>query len=173
MRHGSSLLNDDPMLRLQLADDGPEQPPLRASVRLLRAGSCCAHDLPSDSTVWDLSNLLIDGRPVKHDTVTAWINVLYMQLEGIHYMDAQGPPALDARRLYQVLAFADAVHSMRGVLRACLPKEELTITLKIKRNNGTGDVSCSWRICRPFAGQQPCCTRCTGQGCGRDRDSIL
>jgi hypothetical protein len=52
------------MLRLQLADDAPDKPPLEASMRLLHTSCSCAFDLPRDSSTWDLSNLL--RRPPRH-----------------------------------------------------------------------------------------------------------
>jgi hypothetical protein len=97
--------------------------------------------MPQDSSTWDLSNLLIDGQPVSRDTVTAWLNVLYMQLEGVHFLGSASVAALTATGLYQLLAFADAVGSIRGVLRACLPKEEVTIRIAVEAIKCTLDAS--------------------------------
>jgi hypothetical protein len=119
------MLQDELMLRLQLADDGTEQQTLQSSSRMIRAVSTCARDMPQDSSNWDLSHLLIDGQPVSRDTVTAWLNAVHMHMEDAPFPGYQGSPTRDPTQLYQLLAFADAVGSSRGVLRACLPKEEL------------------------------------------------
>lgn len=111
------------MLRLKLANDGLNEPPLQASLRLLRLGSSLARDLPPDTSTWDLSNLLIDGHAVSRHTVIAWLSIVYMQLEGETFPGADRSPRPNAIELYQLLAFADAVGSIRGVLRACLPME--------------------------------------------------
>jgi hypothetical protein len=127
-----TLQQDDPMLRLQLAGDAPDTPPLEASTRLLHACSTCAFGLPRDASTWDLSNLLIDGHPVSRDTVTAWLNVVYMHQDDVAYGDATSPAAASATQLYQVLSFADAVGSSRGMVKACLAGlEQLAFEVKV------------------------------------------
>jgi hypothetical protein len=132
MKRRFSQLQDEPLLRLQLANDTSEQPPLQASTRLLHACSTCAFGLPRDSSTWDLSNLLIDGQPVSRDTVLAWLNAMYMHLDDIPFSDSIPDAAASATRLYQLLAFADAVGSSRGVVKACLGGlEDLAFEVKV------------------------------------------
>jgi hypothetical protein len=121
MKRRFSQLQDEPVLRLELADDTSDKPPLEASSLLLHANSSCARGLPRDSDTWDLSNLLIDGQPVSRDTVTAWLNAVYKHHEDVPLEEKEprcSPPS--ATGLYQLLSFADAVGSSRGVLKACL-----------------------------------------------------
>jgi hypothetical protein len=132
MKRRFSQLQDEPMLRLQLADDAPDKPPLEAPLVLLRASCSCARGPPRDSDTWDLSNLLIDGKPVSRDTVTAWLNVVYTLHEDVPFEEVQPVAAASATRLYQLLAFADAVGSSRGVVKACLVGlEQLAFEVKV------------------------------------------
>jgi hypothetical protein len=133
MKRRFSQVQDEPVLRLQLADDAPDMQPLEVSVSLMRASSSCARGLPHDSSTWDLSNLLIDGHPVSRDTVTAWVNVVYTILEDKPFkMDTSPAESTSATRLYQVLAFADAVGSSRGVVKACLAGlQQLVFEVKV------------------------------------------
>jgi hypothetical protein len=132
MKRRFSQVQDEPVLRLQLADDGSDNPPLEACMRLLHTSCSCAFNLPRDSGTWDLSNLLIDGHAVSRDTVTAWLNVVYTLLEDTPFQEGMPTAAASATRLYQLLAFADAVGSSRGVVKACLAGlEQLAFEVKV------------------------------------------
>jgi hypothetical protein len=52
--------------------------------------------------------------------VTAWLNVVYALIEDTPFEEKQPVAAASATGLYQLLAFADAVGSSRGVVKACL-----------------------------------------------------
>jgi hypothetical protein len=132
MKRKLSQLQDEPMLRIQLAEEDPDKPPLEACSLLLRASCSCARGLPLDSSSWDLSGLLIDGQPVSRVTVTTWLNVVYSLLDNKLFQEGVAPAAASATRLYQLLAFADAVGSSQGVLKACLEGlEQLAFASKI------------------------------------------
>lgn len=77
------------MLRIQLAEEAADKPPLEACSLLLRASCSCARGLPPDSSSWDLSSLLIDGQPVSRETVTAWLNVVYTLLDNKPFEEGQ------------------------------------------------------------------------------------
>ncbi|WIA19688.1 hypothetical protein OEZ85_005616 [Tetradesmus obliquus] len=85
--------------------------------------SLCAAGLPSQQadseTVWDLSNILIDGQPVQRATVVAWLNSCYQIMYTADYesQEAADNPARTFEGLYRLLAFADAVDSIDGVLQ--------------------------------------------------------
>jgi hypothetical protein len=132
MKRRFSQLQDEPMLRIQLADEAPDKPPLEACSLLLRASCSCARGLPLDSSSWDLSSLLIDGQPVSRGTVTAWLNVVYTLLDNKPFEEGVPAAAASATQLYQLLALADAVGSSQGVLNACLAGlEELCFKVKV------------------------------------------
>jgi hypothetical protein len=168
MKRRFNQLEDEPVLRLQLAVDEPDKPPLEASTRLLHACSTCAFGLPRDSSTWDLSNLLIDGHPVSRDTVTAWLKVIYKQYEDVPFGEAVPPAPASATRLYQLLAFADAVGSSRGVVKACLggPRglEDLAFEVTVRgqkyqltegegwHKSMLGLLMCSCRTCKASVG---------------------
>jgi hypothetical protein len=121
------------MLRLQLADDTSDTPPLEASSMLLYACSSCVRGLPQGNSTWDLSNLLIGGHPVSRDTVTAWLNVIYTHIEDTPFDQDRLLATASATGLYQLLAFADAVGSSRGVVKACLAGlEQLAFEVKVR-----------------------------------------
>jgi hypothetical protein len=120
MKRKFDQLQDEPMLRIQLAEEAPDKPPLEACSLLLRASCSCARGLPLDSSTWDLSSFLIDGHPVSRDTVTAWLNVVYTLLDNKPFEEGTPASATNATRLYQLLAFTNAVGSRQGVLNACL-----------------------------------------------------
>uniref|UniRef100_A0A383VQL2 Uncharacterized protein n=1 Tax=Tetradesmus obliquus TaxID=3088 RepID=A0A383VQL2_TETOB len=84
--------------------------------------SLCAAGLPSQQadseTVWDLSNILIDGQPVQRATVVAWLNTCHQIVYKADYeaQEQQDNPALTFEGLYRLLAFADAVDSTDGLM---------------------------------------------------------
>jgi hypothetical protein len=92
---------------------------LSANGYVLRCYSMCARYLPPEATVWDLSSLLVEGHPPSYDVVATWLDVLHMVHEGDTTREEQ--IKLDTLEgVCQLLAFADAVGSSRGIIRACL-----------------------------------------------------
>jgi hypothetical protein len=88
----------------------------------------------ASSICWDLTGLLIDGTPARRETVIDWLNMAYHLIHNEPYLKELdlglcGPPqrsahmpasrnkaALSARRLLQLLVFADAVGSSKGLM---------------------------------------------------------
>jgi hypothetical protein len=95
---------------------------LSANSYVLRCYSMCARHLPPESTVWDLSSLVVEGRPPTYDVVASWLDVVHMVHEGDLTPEwGEGKANLDTLDgVCQLLAFADAVGSSRGVIKACL-----------------------------------------------------
>ncbi|WIA39973.1 hypothetical protein OEZ86_013403 [Tetradesmus obliquus] len=107
-----------------LAADDQQQhgEPLAPYCHIVQLFSLCAAGLPAQAendTVWDLSNILIDGQPVQRATVVAWLNSCYQIVYTADYeaQEAADNPALTFEGLYRLLAFADAVDSTDGVLQ--------------------------------------------------------
>jgi hypothetical protein len=103
---------EEPQLRILLHDGVVLQAPLHG----VKCMSACACNLPADAAEWDLSGLLIDGKPVSQDTVKAWIGAVYKQLGDRQYADELNEASRTMEGLYQLLRFADAVGSRQGVL---------------------------------------------------------
>lgn len=62
----------------------------------------------------------MEGEPVQRSTVVAWLNCAYSRILDSEFEKQQKDPRCTAAGLAQLLAFADAVGSTRGVLAACL-----------------------------------------------------
>jgi hypothetical protein len=107
---------DEP--QLQIIVNGKEC--LRAPEYALRCMSTCACALPAEAGVWDLSGLLIDGKPVPEHVVKAWHGAVYKQLGHKQHSKELSSASKTMDGLYQLLRFADAVGSRQGVLQACL-----------------------------------------------------
>jgi hypothetical protein len=113
--------SDDRLISIRLEGCGAAP---TASKPLLQTVSQCAAGLPDDAAEWDLSGLLIEGQPVSHGVVVAWLHAAMMCVHEEPFAgEAQQEPPLNcsAAGLAQLLAFADAVGSSRGLLHACLP----------------------------------------------------
>jgi hypothetical protein len=93
---------------------------LEADKQVVCLFSLVARALPAGDE-WDLSGLLLDGKPVSRATVVAWLNAAYQAAYEEEFEEQQRDknPACSGEGLYQLLSFADAVDSTRPVLRAC------------------------------------------------------
>ncbi|WIA19689.1 hypothetical protein OEZ85_005617 [Tetradesmus obliquus] len=123
-RSVKEYLDDKPRLKIVLAagDQQQDGEPLAPYCHIVQLFSLCAAGLPSQQadseTVWDLSNILIDGQPVQRATVVAWLNACYQIVYKPDYeaQEQQDNPALTFEGLYRLLAFADAVDSTDGLM---------------------------------------------------------
>jgi hypothetical protein len=118
---GQKRCLEDAELRIKLAvvDEGVAADPLMVDRTILAAFSSCIRGLPSEAEEWDISEILIEGQPVQRQTVVSWLNSAYsFALDEPFDQDAQ--PERSMPGLAQLLAFADAIGSTKGLLRACL-----------------------------------------------------
>lgn len=103
-------------LNIKLSDTHSQ--PLVADKATIQCFSSCAKGLPATAQEWDISGLLVEGQHVLRSTVVAWLNVIYNL---VHFEDfeQQQPSILKSMTgAIAVLAFADAVGSSLGMLRA-------------------------------------------------------
>lgn len=106
-------------LRIRVADSPDSSLNiLEVDRSILQCWSSCAKGLPATADEWDVSQLLIEGQPVQRETVVAWLNALYDIVYGKPFEQQEKSPVHNITGLAQLLAFADAVGSSRGVLRA-------------------------------------------------------
>lgn len=91
-----------------------------AEVTHISAVAAEAASLQAGNSVvtWDLSKLSINSDPVTSTTVKDWLNTVYKHLHDVSY-DETFSPVTTAARLCDLLEFADAVQSKRGVMVAC------------------------------------------------------
>lgn len=119
------LMATDEQIHIILRDAEPVIAPLHDC----RAFSNVAKALP-ETQQWNLSDILIDGEHVKRETVLQWLSALEQLTE--HVPPAEDSQTCTAAFLYELLAFADAVGSRRGLLMACisnLPALELQLAV--------------------------------------------
>jgi len=107
----------DRLLHIKISDTDR----LQADRDILSAFSSCAKRLPEAATEWDVSGLMLEGQQVQRGTVVVWLNLAYQSTHGAPYEDTPPGSSLHfcMRRftsLAQLLAFADAVGSSRGLL---------------------------------------------------------
>lgn len=121
MKRKFSQLQDEPTIRIQLADNNPDAPQLIDSSRLLCAGSSCAFGLPRDSSTWDLSKLLLDGKPVTREVAVSWLNALYKLLDDVPFAETQTKTPVSATHLYQLLALQTLWAAARACSRPACP----------------------------------------------------
>jgi hypothetical protein len=83
-RSFKQYLDDKSKLQIVLAADdqqAQQAEPLAPYCHIVQLFSLCAAGLQAqqaeNDTVWDLSNMLIDGQPVARATVLAWLNACY------------------------------------------------------------------------------------------------
>jgi len=103
-------------LIIKLADTHSQ--PLIADKSMIQCFSSCAKGLPATALEWDISGLLVEGQHVQRSTVVAWLNAIYKL---VHHEDfeQQEPSILNSLTgATAVLAFADAVGSSPGMLKA-------------------------------------------------------
>jgi hypothetical protein len=79
---------DEALLTIRLTEDTAEKP-LQAPALLLRYHSSACYGLPQECSEWDLSNLLIEGRPAERAAVVAWLNCLYQHDRGRCFQEQQ------------------------------------------------------------------------------------
>lgn len=94
------------------------QTSLPADRAVLSVFSSCARNCPDDATEWDLSGLLLEGQHVQRSTVVAWLNLAYTATLGAPFEEVpqQEDPSKTLTGLVQLLGFADALGSSRGLL---------------------------------------------------------
>jgi hypothetical protein len=101
---------------------------------MLRTLSSCAKALPADAAEWDVSGLLFDGQPFSRETVSCWLqcgcSAVYAEDE---QLDTDSVSMLSTvTGLAQVLAFADAVGSFKGLCRAaCSQLQQLKCVVQL------------------------------------------
>jgi hypothetical protein len=115
---------DEQQLNIRLAN---ESEVFGVDASLMRACSSIARGLPAEAAVWDLSNLLIDGQPVQCSTVIRWLNCCYIALHGRTF---DGRPVNElwqptAAELFQLLAFADSIGSVKAPITMSSAEEQL------------------------------------------------
>jgi hypothetical protein len=80
-RSFSDYLDEKPKIQIKVATNDHHAEPLAPYCHVVQLFSLCAAGLPAQAAgqdaVWDLSSLLIDGRPVSRATVVAWLNASY------------------------------------------------------------------------------------------------
>lgn len=111
------MQSSEDVLRIKTAE--PDALIIGADRALVAACSSCARGLPADSDdIWDVSQLLLEGQPVQRQTVVAWLNRCYQLIHGSPFETQAADPASSIKGLTQLLSFADAVGSSRGLLLA-------------------------------------------------------
>lgn len=110
-------LDDGDMLQVKVA---AASEPLAADRAILAAFSSCVRGLPSEAVECDVSGLLVEGQPVQQEIVLAWLQVVYtVTLDEPFEQLEPASPVTSMAKLGQLLAFADAVGSSKGLLKAC------------------------------------------------------
>ncbi len=77
---------------------GGEQDSSGLTVKATTLWSCssCAEGLPADAEDWDLSQLLVEGDPVKRETVVSWLNCAYQRILDSEFEKQQEDPSSSA-----------------------------------------------------------------------------
>jgi hypothetical protein len=112
--------------------------------------------------IWDLSCLLVPpySLPVRRATVVAWLNSIYRAISSCDFEEQTEDTytSCTASSLIELLAFADAVDTERGILLACLPDD-----LVIRSSMGEQAVQLlTDGSSYSFEGLQLCCSTATG-----------
>lgn len=108
-----AVASDQPNMWIKLAD-GQRLP---AYKDLLRLASTCARGLPTSNT-WDLSNLMVEGKPVKRQVPVTWLEIIYDDFS--NYSDAgrlEPEGSSEEVPIADLLLFADAVGSSRRIMQ--------------------------------------------------------
>ncbi|WIA19610.1 hypothetical protein OEZ85_005548 [Tetradesmus obliquus] len=101
----------DPTLTVKTADGGH----IPAHNEVLRLVCSCWRNAPASNT-WDLSNLLVNGRPVSQTAVTAVVSVVYSSMGALGYKPDRTAGQYSLPQLEEMLWFADAVGCSSTVL---------------------------------------------------------
>lgn len=104
------------------AAENDSNPQLAADILTLRSCCSCCEGLPADAAVWDISSVLVGGTPVKRQTVVEWLNAVYSRLDDSCYEEQKESEVQTMAALFELLTFADAVGSRRGILLHCIGK---------------------------------------------------
>lgn len=107
------------VIKLAAAGSGPN-PELAADTVTLRSCCSCCEGLPTDAEVWDISSMLVAGKPVKRQTAVEWLNAVYSRLDDSCFEDQEESEVQTMTDLFELLMFADAVGSRRGILLHCI-----------------------------------------------------
>lgn len=149
---------DEACITIKTTDD-TDRKPLQAPALLLRYHSSVCYGLPQECSEWDLTNLLIEGRPVERTAVVAWLNCVYQHDRGQPFQEQQPAYAsTSAAELHRLLALADAVGSSTQPLHHALANlKQLQLTAQLGSGSlqlvmGEGDM-----FGVPF---RPPCPRC-------------
>jgi hypothetical protein len=122
--------------------------------------STCAGGLPAAAEEWDLSQLLLESQPVQRSTVVFWLNAISQHGDDKPMFDEQ--PASTAHTmagLAQLLAFADAVGTRRGLLLA-LDAQLSAAALVEKVQLGEQELQLAADSCYYFHESKPLDLRC-------------
>jgi hypothetical protein len=115
-----AIAGDEPTLHIQVACGAR----IAAHRELLSFFSSCVKGLPAGAADWDVSGLLLDGRPASRAVVAAWLEEAYA---GSSYADTKTAAATEraaggeeeAVDPIDLLMFADAVGSSAHVYQRC------------------------------------------------------
>jgi hypothetical protein len=127
--------------------------------------SSCAQGLPAAAEEWDLSQLLVEGQPVQHSTVVCWLHALtqHSNHEPLFGEQPDSPP-LAMRNLTQLLAFADAVGSITGLMRAVDAQVSAAATLVAEVQLGEQQLQLAVDKCYYFPDITPLQLWCIAAG---------
>lgn len=155
-----SHVETEELLHIKLADAAAS--PLAADRAILYSFSSCVRGLPSASTEWDLSQLVIEGQAVERQTVVAWLNAVGNNLADDEVFEQQNEnPARKVAGLVQLIAFADAVGSSKRLMREVLSGAGLWSSVTCSWVRSSSHSTC-WRA--GIAGMEclhPCCASAT------------
>jgi hypothetical protein len=115
-------VEERPQLLILLPEDNEKGCNLVVDAALARLCSSRAGGLRAEAAAWDLSKLLMDGKPVQRSTVIRWLDLCYIAIHGRPFEEpnVQEQPVLTTTQLYQLLSFADAIGSTRGLVNAAI-----------------------------------------------------
>jgi len=132
-----AIADDEPTLHIQLPD-GQRIPAHREAMQF---DVGCVKELPPTDT-WDLSSLLIEGKPVERAVVVAWLEALYQDsnLDNGSLQPEEDQQQPDPVRL---LLFADAVGSSRRIINSCYErcKEQVVLRLQLAEGDSPRELA--------------------------------
>ena len=115
-RTASLAFDEDEAMEIKVADSLGY---ILADPCVVMAMSQCARSLPIRDT-WDLTQLIVQDRPVSRNTVIAWLNLAYNVINCCDFEAQTGDTT--AADFSSLLSFADAVNSKKSLLDAALGK---------------------------------------------------
>jgi hypothetical protein len=107
--------------------------PLKADSLLVRSQCDSARGLPTAAEVWDVSGLLLDGKPFSRATVSCWLSCAHSAIHGVEELAEQDKQQLSTvTGLTELLAFADAVGSYAALCKtACSQIQQLKFVVQL------------------------------------------